>query len=208
MTIAKYLLVLALCVVVLTACSDPTTPKGTFILGDTVATPLPKDVATLIPLIASSDIRLQLMAMQTLESFGANGAPAIPSLLIALESDEAAVQLAAIRCLGIIGPPAQPSIPNLLSLLANTNEGSIQDPIILTLAKIDDSSVVPNLAPMLYSSREPIRFDAAHALQTLAGKDFITLYERFSPQTDDEPLVDAARTWWEQDGKYQEWGRR
>ena len=140
------------------------------------------------------DDQVRWKALEILAKLGPKAAPAVPTLIRALDNDYDRYR--AITVLGAIGPAAAPAVPPLLGRLTDTL--SVEDPyreeqtesmgIIETLAKIgpDADAAIPLLRNALKHRNSNVRYFAAYALGELGPNATVAIPDLEALQDDHE----------------------
>jgi HEAT repeat protein len=137
---------------------------------------------------------------------------AIPSLVENLHHDYTEVQTSAAFLLGWLGSRAQQAIPDLIITMENNeNPVYVRTSAISALGKIGDVSVVPALARQLSQDENDeffkVEISSAESIAMLTHQKFRDAGETVYHYSDGIPwIVTDARSWWEEQGQYQDWG--
>jgi hypothetical protein len=194
----------------------------------------PSTLDGLIQALSDDDPRARTDAAYALEALGADANAAIPALINNLSYegelryegsrivDEIDVRFAAVRVLGVIGPPAKDAMPELMQIVQydpsnmrdfeSLRKGDEIVPLrkaaIRTLVEIGDSSAIPELIEVLDDIWGQVSGEAAVAIGQLSGNDFSVDLEHESLYSEDGIRIPVlrAREWWENEGKYHDWG--
>lgn len=199
-------------VILISACSGLRTSKPTTTPYEEFVTPpqitLPADVNGLTAVLRNQNIEARIQAARALANMGSAAKPAVPALTQNLYHPYFEVRKTVAEALGKIGPAARPSVPILIITL-------LEDPFVHArraaaeaLGEIGDKIAVPALAAALADEDHFVQIESAISLALLAGQEFPDFNSKggYSLNQDGEPvIVEAAKEWWENEGRYQDW---
>jgi len=138
---------------------------------------------------------------------------AVPSLVENLHHDYSEVQTSAAFLLGWLGSRAQQAVPDLITMMENNeNPVYVRTSAVSALGKIGSVSAVPALAKQLYQGENDGFFklekSSAESIAMLTHQKFRDVGDTIYHYSDGIPwIVTDARSWWEQQGQYQDWGK-
>ncbi len=122
---------------------------------------------------APPEFERRIAAVEGLELLGEHAAPAVPTLIRALDEPSVRMRRAAVFTLGTIGPAAEPAIPELIDRLIFDDSAEVQDLAARTLASIG-TSAEPALRQLLLDVDAGVRRRAAAAAGRLPTLDDAT----------------------------------
>jgi HEAT repeat protein len=130
--------------------------------------PAPGELTKLINDLNHKDLKVRLLAIAKLGSFGPGAKAAVPELISLLQDTDAEVRWNAASALGKIGPGAKAAVPQLMPLLQDTN-ASVRQIAAYALGEIGSEAkvVVPQLLSLLRDGDQMVRLDAILALSKL-----------------------------------------
>ena len=173
------------------------------------------DFYTLLDNLQSDRMSVRLVSIYALEKYGDRAEVAIPSLVNNLQVKDSDVRRAAAYVLGKLGQGAVVAVPELQNMLVDAEEiYDVRITVADALGSIGERSSVPVLVQILLDERtlEYHRFlviDCALSISKITGEKFADMDDGIAGYTINEdgiPLVVVdARSWWEQDGQYQNW---
>jgi HEAT repeat protein len=174
--------------------------------------PLPETVSAAIRMLESGSPDERIVAAQVIPTLGAEATRAIPALIANLHDPQnSEVRRFAVQALGYFGAESRAAVPALVSRLQHSDSTVLErEAIARALGKIGDPRAVSSLVPMLYDQDTDSAIVAAESMGILGKQMFPDQGKRGYRTGDDGiPLiVAAARTWWEQEGKHQDWSTR
>lgn len=169
---------------------------------------LPTDITGLIVVLQSQDVEARIQATRVLGNMGPAAQPAVPALTQNLYHYNFEVRRAAAEALGKVGPGAQSSVPVLIVTLLEDSFVHARGAAAEALGKIGESMTVPALAAALADESDSVQIQSAISLALLTGQEFPDLDTNggYSLNQEGVPLiVEAAKGWWENEGRYQDW---
>lgn len=176
----------------------------------------PTPAATLPELVENllnGDPMVRYVSRNALADYGEEAVVAVPDLIENLShQDWNEVRIRAAKALGRIGSSASEAVPHLISIVENEKEDyQFLDEAIRALGEIGNKSAVPALAFFLYEDDERFKKltpNSAMSIAQITGERFTDSenYGFIMTQDGEFYIVPDARKWWEQEGKYQDWG--
>jgi len=215
----------------LLGCTNSTfalTPVGnsnTQVVAENASYPTP--AATLSELIAdlsSDDPIVRVVSINALEMYGERASAAVPQLRVNLYYEESSeVRRSASVALGKLGILAKAASPDLVAVIENDTAPGVVVSALNAIGEIDDASVIPHLAPVLYCDSKfyenryynkescyQLAILSAEAISKLSGQHFTdagtgiyTFAEDGTPR-----IVVDARKWWDDVGQFEEWSSK
>jgi hypothetical protein len=120
------------------------------------------------------------------------GDGALPEVAIALQ----------LRC--VTDPSA---VPDLLAILNSAPSDLTRTCVLIALGEnLKDTRAVPGLAAHLSDTAVQARYDALDGLKNITHEEACTLPREWKEQ-DVEPQISRCKLWWEQVGKFRDWGQ-
>jgi hypothetical protein len=176
----------------------------------TVPPTVPSNIIDLLDVLENGSAEARISAAIKVPSLSQEEQElAIPSLIANLDyKDTSEVRRAAVIALGEIGPIANQSAEKIILLLED-EAITVRRASAEALGQLDDPSAVPYLAGYLNSSSEMLTIIAAESISFLTENDFTDAGSKrgYSLSPSGEPyIVLDAKEWWENEGKYHEWG--
>jgi hypothetical protein len=97
------------------------------------------------------------------------------------------------------------AVPDLIAILDSAPGDLTRTRVLIALGqKLRDRRAVPSLAAHLSDPDRYARYDALDGLKNIVNEKACTLPPKWQEQ-DVEPQISRCKTWWEQDGKLQDW---
>jgi hypothetical protein len=195
----------------ISACSMVPTPKLTATPYEEFANvpeiTLPANINGLIIVLQGQDIEARIQAARVVGGMGPGAEAAVPALTQNLNHPYFEVRRAAVEALGNIGPAAKSSIPVLIVTLLTDSYVHARVSAAISLGEIGETICIPALATSLEDESDSVQVRSAIVIGLLTGQEFPDLNgPGYSLNEDGIPLiVIAARKWWENDGRYQDW---
>jgi HEAT repeat protein len=172
----------------------------------------PASVPELIDALEDPDPMMRLSAVTALGRLGTEAGPAVPALtkILTNTASTSEMRIAVAYTLRDIGPSAASAAPELVKMVHTDINKGARAAAAGALGGLGDTSVVPDLAAVLYDAdaSRSLMIAAARAIAALTSNSFTDSQPgsgvRFTE--DGTPfLILEARSWWESEGQYQEW---
>ena len=211
----RSLMTLLILIVVTLGCANEPQYVGTpTLLAEREARPTPaRTLPELIENLSSDEPLARVVSAYALRNYDPDEvAIAVPSLVENLHHDYTEVQTSAAYLLGWLGSRAQQAVPDLIATMENNqNPVFVRTSAVSALGNIGDVAAVPALARQLYQSEKDdffkIEKSSAESIAMLTHQKFRDAGESVYHYSDDVPwIVIDARSWWEQQGQFQDWG--
>ena len=169
---------------------------------------LPSTLSGLIVVLKGEDDVAKIGAARVLASMGPEAELAVPALTQNLYSNSSEVRRVVAEALGEIGPTARSSVPALIVILLADPFVHARSNAATALGKIERVDAVPALATALMDEHVRVQISSAISIALLTGQEFPDLNVKGGYSLDENGvpiIVIAAREWWEEEGRYQDW---
>jgi hypothetical protein len=178
----------------------------------TVPPTAPSTLSEVIGALSSYSAEARITAALALSEYGKEAIVAVPALIENLHYEaNSDVRRAAAIALGELGPDADAAIPDLMHILQTDDAVRVRISAAEALGQIGASTSVPTLASNLDDENTELTIVAAVSISLITGESFPDADSQHGYRLNEEgiPLiVIAARRWWEEEGKLQDWEGR
>lgn len=175
----------------------------------TVPPTVPSTLSEVIDALSSYSAEARITAALALSEYGKEAAVAVPALIQNLHYEaNSDVRRSAAIALGELGPDAHSSGPDLIHVLQTDSVVRVRISAAEALGRMGATASIPALASSLYEEDTELAIVAAVSISLIVGEDFPDAASQHGYRTNEEgiPLiVIAARQWWDQNGKDQDW---
>jgi HEAT repeats len=178
----------------------------------TVPPTAPPTLAEVLYALSSYSAETRITAALALSEYGKEAVVAVPALIENLHYEaNSDVRRAAVIALGELGPDADVANSDLMHILQTDDAVRVRISAAEALGQIGASTSVPTLASNLDDENTELTIVAAVSISLITGESFPDADSQHGYRLNEEgiPLiVIAARRWWEEEGKLQDWEDR
>jgi HEAT repeat protein len=192
--------------------SSPVVTPSAVVEDSGLPSPSP-DFYTLLDNLQSDRMSVRLVSIYALEKYGDRAEIAIPSLIDNLRVKDSDVRRASAYILGKLGRGAVDAVPELQNILIDDEENDdVRITVADALGSIGERGSVPVLVQILLDeqTQQYHRFlviNCALSISKITREKFADMGDgSYTINKDGVPLVVVdARSWWKQEGQYQDW---